>query len=240
MKIFNLDSPLMQVLNKVADLMWLNILALICCIPLVTIGASLTALHSVALKIVRNEEGYITRNYFKAFKQNFVQATLIWLLLLAVALVLFGDFYIIRNAGIDFPQFLQIAIMAVGILIIFAAIFVFPVQARFENKIIRTIKNAFVMSILQFPKTLLMVVIYLLPIILFMVSMNLIPIIFLFGLSVPVYLSAMLYNKFFLKLEAQVEEAAAAKDGAGQEEPEEEDDRIFKDELDESLITEKK
>ena len=80
MKFFNLDSPVMQALGKMADLMWLNILTLICCIPVVTAGASLTAMHYMALKIVRNEECYITKGFFKSFKENFKQATLIWLL----------------------------------------------------------------------------------------------------------------------------------------------------------------
>ena len=70
MKIFDLDSPLMNVLNKMADLMWLNILTLICCIPVITAGAALTSMHYVALKIVRNEESYITRSFFKSFKTN--------------------------------------------------------------------------------------------------------------------------------------------------------------------------
>ena len=65
MKFFNLDSPVMQALGKMADLMWLNILTLICCIPVVTAGASLTAMHYMALKIVRNEECYITKGFFK-------------------------------------------------------------------------------------------------------------------------------------------------------------------------------
>lgn len=73
MKIFDLDSPLMQVLNKVADLMWLNVLTLICCIPIFTAGASLTAMNYMALKIVRGEECYITRGFFKSFKMNFKQ-----------------------------------------------------------------------------------------------------------------------------------------------------------------------
>ena len=71
MKIFDLDSPLMNVLNKMADLMWLNILTLICCIPIITAGAAFTSMHYVALKIVRNEESYITRSFFKSFKTNF-------------------------------------------------------------------------------------------------------------------------------------------------------------------------
>ena len=81
-KVFALDSPLMNGLSKLADLIWLNILATICCIPIITIGASLTALHYVVLKMVKDEEGYITRSFFKSFKENFKQATLMWLMLL--------------------------------------------------------------------------------------------------------------------------------------------------------------
>ena len=102
MKIFDLDSPLMNVLNKMADLMWLNILTLICCIPVITAGAALTSMHYVALKIVRNEESYITRSFFKSFKTNFRQATLIWLLLMLVAAILGGDYYIITKSGMQF------------------------------------------------------------------------------------------------------------------------------------------
>lgn len=235
MRFFDLDSPLMQVLNKVADLLWLNILTLICCIPIVTAGASLTAMHYMALKIVRNEECYITRGFFKSFKENFKQGTVIWLLFLLVALILGGDFYIMKNSGLQFNKIIQIVITAVGVLVTFTYVYVFPVLARFDNTVLRTIKNAFIMSILQFPKTILMIICYLLPIILFAVSMRLIPIIFLFGLSAPAYLSAMLYNKFFKKLEAQIEEAEA-EHSENSETAEAEDNRIFKDELDETLV----
>ena len=126
MKIFDLDSPLMNVLNKMADLMWLNILTLICCIPVITAGAALTSMHYVALKIVRNEESYITRSFFKSFKTNFRQATLIWLLLMLVAAILGGDYYIITKSGMQFSQVLVVLIMAAGVLVICTSLYVFP------------------------------------------------------------------------------------------------------------------
>ena len=66
-KFFDMDSPVMRTLNKVADLMWLNILTLVCCLPVITAGASITAMHYVLLKMVRNEESYITKDFFKSF-----------------------------------------------------------------------------------------------------------------------------------------------------------------------------
>lgn len=232
MKIFDLDSPLMQVLNKVADLMWLNILTLICCIPIFTVGASLTAMNYMALKIVRGEECYITRGFFKSFKMNFKQATLIWLLILLVILILAGDFLIMQKSGIEFHTALKVIIGAIALLVLFTVMYVFPVLAKFENTVLRTIKNAFMMSILQFPKTLLMIVVYVLPPVLAILFPQIIPIVFLFGLSAPCFVAALLYNKFFQKLEDQIT-AANAPEG---EQQEEEDERIFKDELDETLI----
>ena len=111
--LFDLDSPVMRFLSKMADLIILNLLAFVCCLPIFTIGASMTALHYVLLKIVRNEEGYVVRGFFKAFKSNFKQATVIWLILLAVLFVLLGDFMIFKYSGIVFPKWLQIALIAV-------------------------------------------------------------------------------------------------------------------------------
>lgn len=231
MKIFDLDSPLMNFLGKMADLMWLNILTMICCIPFFTAGASLTAMHYMALKIVRDEECYITKGFFKSFRENFKQATLIWLLLVLVIAVLAGDYYIILKQEIDLHNVFKIVIMAVTVFVVFTALYVFPVLAKFENTIRRTLMNAFVMSILQFPKTLLMVVMYAVPVVLFFVSYQAFPIVFLFGLSAPALGAAFLYNKFFKKLEDQLLEGQAPAEAI----PGEEDERIFKDELDESI-----
>ena len=236
MKIFDLDSPLMNVLNKMADLMWLNILTLICCIPIITAGAAFTSMHYVALKIVRNEESYITRNFFKSFKTNFRQATLIWLLLLLIAAILGGDYYIITKSGMQFSQVLIVLIMAAGVLVICTALYVFPVLAKFDNTIMGTIRNAFIMSILQLPKTLVMLVMAFFPLIIYLVSLRLIPIIFLFGLSLPAYASAMLYNKFFQKLEDQL---LSEQEPAPEVSPEE-DERVFHDELDPNIKIEDK
>lgn len=86
-RLFNMDNKFFTVMGRVADLIMLNVVFLICCLPIVTIGASLTALHYVTLKMARNEESYIIRSFFKSFKQNFKQATVINLIMLAVAAI---------------------------------------------------------------------------------------------------------------------------------------------------------
>ena len=87
MKFLNIDSPFMQFMNKVADLMILNLLTIVCMIPIITTGAALTAMHYQVLKIVRDEECYIVKGYFKAFRENFKQSTAIWLIMLVIGAV---------------------------------------------------------------------------------------------------------------------------------------------------------
>ena len=231
MKFLDIDSPFMQAMGKVADLMWLNILTMLCCAPIITVGASLTAMHYMALKIVRGEECYITKDYFKSFKANFKQATLIWLLMLFIILVLAGDFYIMKNSGLEFSSTMQMLLMVVVIIVMFTSTFIFPVLAKFDNTILRTIKNAFFIGTLQFPKTILMMILTVAPAVLFIFFPQITPIVFLFGFSAPALVSAMLYNKFFQKLEDQMNGAGENAEGENAAD-EAEDERIFKDELD--------
>ena len=232
MKFFDLESPLMQILNKVADLMILNILTVFCCIPIITAGASMTAMHYVALKMARNEECYIARDFFKSFKLNFRQGTAIWLIELFIILILTGDFLIMSRTEMSFGNVIKVILTVIAFLALFTFMFVFPVLAKFENTVMRTIKNAFFIGVLQFPKTIAMMVLAVLPLGLFLFFPQITPIVFLFGMTVPAWLSAKMYSGYFRKLEDQITAASAPA-----ETPEEgEDERIFRDELDESLV----
>ncbi len=159
-KIFSLDSPFVQFMNRVADIMWLNILFIICCIPVITIGASVTAMYYVTLKMVRNEESYITKSFFKSFKLNFRQATIIWLILVIAGGLLAFDYAIMTGRfGVSIENStlasaMQVLLIVVFIFYIFTATFVFPVLSKFYNSVKNTIKNAFIMSIRHFPVTL--------------------------------------------------------------------------------------
>ena len=70
-RFFNMDNKFFTFMGRIADLCILNIICLVCCIPIVTAGASITAMYYVTLKMVRNEEAYIVRSFFKSFKDNF-------------------------------------------------------------------------------------------------------------------------------------------------------------------------
>lgn len=208
-KIIDIDSPFVRTVNKITDLVVLNLWTLLCSIPIITIGASFSAAHYVALKLRRNEEGYTTREFFKAFKQNFKKATLIWLIILFAIIVLALDFYIMRNMDLGIPKIVQGVIMVVTALLACTVMWVFPLQAKFENTIKQTIKNAFSLSMIQAPRTLLMLVMHALPFVLCFSVYQIMPLYLFFGFSVPIYVSAMLYNKMFIRLEEKILENMA-------------------------------
>lgn len=202
-KFFNLDSPFVQFMNRVADLMWLNILFLLCCIPVVTVGASVTAMYYVTLKMVRNEESYITKLFFKSFKQNFLQATVIWIIFITAGFLLFVDYRILSGQmGLNIDNgtvrtVMQVLLIAVFIFYVFTITFVFPLLSKFDNTIKNTIKNAFIMSIRHFPATLgsiaLLIIVFLL--IYYIPIMSMFAFILLF--SVSAYVSSLMFVRVF-------------------------------------------
>lgn len=196
----------MRFLNRVGDLLILNFLMIICCIPVITVGAAYTAMHYVLLKIVRDREGYLIRGFFKSFVLNFRQATLIWLLMLLVIAVYVGDIMIFNYSGIVFPKGVVIAVLAIAILLLMVAVYIFPLQARFENSIRNTLKNALMLALVNLPKTILMIACYALPLVICYFSTYALLFVILFGISLPAYGAAWIYSGIFKKLEPETEE----------------------------------
>lgn len=198
---FKLDSPLMNFLNKVADIMILNVLFLIFSIPFFTIGAAFSAAYYMAFKMVKNEETYIVRGFWKAFKDNFKQGTVIWLLLVVVLGILTADFRIIMYSGIEFAQWIRIAMMVVTFLVLLGVMFLFPLQARFVNPVKNTIKNAFLMAISHLPTAVLLIGIYAVPVIVFYFVPQSLPIMILLAFGLVIYLKSFLLLRVFKRYE---------------------------------------
>lgn len=158
-RFFNMESPLFRFLSRLADLMILNLVFLATCIPVVTIGAAWTALYYTALKMVRNEESYIVRGYFKSFKENFKQATLMWMAVLVFIVILFFDFNIIRAMTGSVAVFFRIATTAITLVGVMILLYLFPVLSKFYNSTKNTFINALLMSIRHLPQTFIMLVI---------------------------------------------------------------------------------
>ncbi|WP_178006914.1 YesL family protein [Mediterraneibacter sp.] len=150
------DSGIMRVLSKVCDIVSLNVLWLVCSLPIITIGASTTALYTVMLKLVKNEEGYIFKGFLNAFKSEFKKSTIIWLILLLFGGVCFIDY---RVSGM-MPGTMGMAFKSIFLLLSFflvsMAIYSFALTARYENTVKATLKNALLLTVAKLPYTLLM------------------------------------------------------------------------------------
>ena len=154
-----MDGGFFRTLSRVADLMLLNIVFIVCCVPIVTIGPALTALHYVTLKMAENEEGYIVRGFFKSFRQNFRQATVIWVILLLLGCLLTTDLVILKNSTGMIFTVIRVLIMASFVVYLMELLYVFPTLAKFDNSVRATMKNALFMAILDFPRTVFMLLI---------------------------------------------------------------------------------
>lgn len=205
-KVFDLENPFMRALTKLGDLLWLNILTLLCCIPVITIGAAMTSLHHTCLRMVRDEDGNITKGYFSFFREQWKQATILWLGMFLVMVLIAGDYYIIALAGGGIPNYVRIVLWIMTGVLACGGVFIFPMQARFVNPIKNTLRNAFLGSLLQLPRTVLMLLLTCMPLILFFITDLSIPLNVLFGISVPVYLKAKVYDSFFQGIEDRIHE----------------------------------
>ena len=159
----NYDNMFIRILNRIGDAMILSLMFVIGCIPIVTIGTSMTATYYAAMKGVQGDDGYVFKNYVKSFKENFKQSVIIWLIM-AVVLFVFGvDLWFWLKQWQDGRVAIAKPMIAISVVLLAVAIFitmyVFPLQAKFANKTSVQIRNAFLLSIKNFPTTLLLVVI---------------------------------------------------------------------------------
>lgn len=152
-----LDHPIMLFLSKLVDLFCLNVMFIITCIPIFTIGAALSALYYVCVSEWDTQNAHLVSNYFRSFKENFGQALVLWCIMLCSGSILGGITVIVftqwKNGG-GTPMTIALVVCAI-FLLIYACIFTYlwPLQAKFSNTIGNTIKNAFLMSISNLPGT---------------------------------------------------------------------------------------
>jgi uncharacterized membrane protein YesL len=198
----------MKFLGTMADLMILNMLTVLCCVPIVTAGASFTAMHYVLQKLVRGEENYVSRQFFHSFKENFVQSTIIWIGMVVVYGALFVDWRILRMQGDQFPGFLIILLYGAAVIIFLYTLYIFPILARYKNTIRGILKLAFAMTIMGSItlRTLAAGILYIVPFAtLLSYGWGSIPILLLMGFTVPGFFRAMMYRGLFNKYETREE-----------------------------------
>lgn len=175
--LFDPENPIINALNDLTDLIILGILWLICSIPVITVGASATALCYTYNKHFKHKEGHVTKLFFHAFATNFKQATIVWLIMAAILGFLAADYYFSRVAleQIPFLCVPLVLVIAIAIFVLMWSQYAFAYIARFENDTKTVIKNTILIMLVNFPWSFLLLALFLaavlfFPLLLFIVA----------------------------------------------------------------------
>ncbi len=205
MNLLHPDNPLMRFLSRLFDLIILNLLFIFSCIPVITIGAALSAIYQVLFKIIDKKDPYIFKGYIKAFKENFKQATLLWIFVVLIGISISFATSAINVTADQGYEFLQIPVWVLVFIISAVAVYAFPLLSRYQCGIVQLLKNAFVLSITNIPVTVIIIV-FPLGLLYFAstVSLNVAAIyciIFTIGCSGTLYLVSYVLFQIFKKFE---------------------------------------
>ncbi len=196
-KLFRYDSPIIKWVNRMGRLVILNILWFICCLPIFTIGAATAAMYRVAMALAQKREDVsVPGDFFRAFRSNFKQGTLVWLILLIPTLLVILNLSLLLSGGLGYGMASYIICLIPVPPLLFISAYVFAYVATFEDKPLRTILNAAIISISNFPKTLLMIILNLLPLAVYLLAteifLRLLFVWLLFAFALIAYLNSKL------------------------------------------------
>lgn len=166
---FSPDSKFMEIIGRITDLILLNLLFLLTCLPLFTIGASISALYTLCFRLMREEYSGIVKPYFRAFRDNFKQATIIWALLLVA--VIPALYYLTILLTLDSTlRYVSFVFILIATVVLMTVSYVFPWISQFENSTSQALKNALILSISHLPRTLCILAINLMPLIVWFIN----------------------------------------------------------------------
>lgn len=158
MKLFSVDGPLYNFFSRLLDMIKLNFLWLLFSLPVVTIGASTAAAFAITLKMVDEREGYIAKQFWTAFKANLKQGIPAGLLNLFFIYALYLDFQLFHAVEGNPIYFLILGI--VGSVMCFGYfIYSYALMARYDNTLLRTLKNSMEISVKYFGRTIMIAVV---------------------------------------------------------------------------------
>ena len=160
--LFDPDSLVMRFVSRFADIVVLNVVFLLTCIPVFTIGAANTALYDVVFRMDTEREGKLLAAYFRSFKDNFRQSTALWLALLLFGIATYVNmtrFSFLGESSYTLGYALFVVSMLVLVLEVFIFSYSFPLLSRFRNSTRRTAVNALLLAVGNLPRTLVVSVI---------------------------------------------------------------------------------
>ena len=146
-----MDSPLMRFLSRMGDLAVLNLLWLVCCLPVVTVGASTVAMNFTAQELLDDACSGVSASFFKAFRRDWKQATVLWLIFLAAGALCTAEILILLQNR--FSLVLTALCLLPPLAVLFAASYAFPLLAHFDNTTKNTLKNALLLSVGNLPRS---------------------------------------------------------------------------------------
>ncbi len=208
-KLFDLNSPLMQALSRMTDLVFLSFLWFLCCLPVITIGPASAAMCFVAMKLAKKEEIKVGQTFFQSFKVNFKQGIILNLIFLVVGAVLAFDVLYFGLNELDASTgatLMQGGFFALGIWFLCIMFYAYPLQAQFYNPIRITLKNAAVLSMQKPINTVIVFLLNVFPFVFIYVTVKLTSSLELFYRTVPLWVLfapgalAYLCGKRFAKL----------------------------------------
>lgn len=205
-KLFDLNSPIMRLLSRLTDMVFLSILWVICCLPVITIGPATTAMYSVALKWARQDEVKLGSAFFQSFKKNFKQGVVLNIIFMVVGVILVLDYVFMSAMNTAAGNICSGCFFALGIWMLCIMFYTYPLQAQFVNTIRQTLLNAAILSMRKLMDTVIVFVLNMLPVIVLYISVRMFSSLELFVRLAPVWIlvapgvTAFLCAKRFAKL----------------------------------------
>lgn len=201
----NMENPILQFANTLCSFILLNIIFLITCIPIFTIGVSIVALYTVTMKEAREEHSCFIKTYFRAIKENFRSATIVFLFYFLIGSILFFNmlfwsFY----GGLSGAIFLFLVTIAMLILVL-SAFYTFPLLARFQNTVKQTILNSYPLAMRHKKITISLILIHTLTISLCILIPQMKLFMILLGFSFIAFCCSFLFIKVFQNYEVETE-----------------------------------
>ncbi|HWT76837.1 MAG TPA: DUF624 domain-containing protein [Mobilitalea sp.] len=155
--LFNVDNPFFAFLSKLCDMFFLSVIWILLCIPVITIGPANTAMYYAAVKVIRRERGYLTREFFKSFKMNFKRGAIMGVILTIIYIVLGYDLiwsWGMLNAHSKYGSIMFGVFIAITFLVLCYSIYAYPILSRFDMTLKQLFKAASFMSMRHLPFTL--------------------------------------------------------------------------------------
>ena len=196
--LFHPDGAFARYGAKLWDMMWLNVLTVISSLPVFTAGAAMTAMHYVLLRIFRGEEGAITAAFFKAFRENFRQSTVIGLIFAAAAYLLILSAGIAIALAMGWIRYLLIAVL---VLVVCAWNWSFVFQSRYRNTVSGTVRYSFLALAAHPVRSVVMAALFVLPVAAVLAAPKNLILVLMIGFTLPGFVQVFLYNKVLMKLE---------------------------------------